>query len=95
MRLIIELCRERGLAAIINIHDVVLASEFLPRIVGLRAGSVVFDGPAKALNDTVLSTIYGDEDWTAICKKIAAQSTVDSETEDSSTALKDAAVSAA
>jgi phosphonate transport system ATP-binding protein len=44
----LELCQERGLAAIVNIHDVVLATEFLPRIVGLRAGSVVYDGPPAA-----------------------------------------------
>ncbi|WP_432786627.1 Phosphate-import ATP-binding protein PhnC [Oligella sp. MSHR50489EDL] len=95
MRLIIELCRERGLAAIINIHDVVLATEFLPRIVGLRAGSVVFDGPSKALDDSVLSTIYGDEDWTAICKKIAAQNAAGADAEESTASLKNAAVSAA
>jgi phosphonate transport system ATP-binding protein len=38
MRLICELCAERGLAAIINIHDVALAQMFVQRIVGLRAG---------------------------------------------------------
>lgn len=73
MRLIIELCRERGLAAIVNIHDVVLATEFLSRIVGLRAGSIVFDGPSTDVNNTVLTKIYGDEDWTSICKKLAFQ----------------------
>ena len=38
MRLIRELCAERDLAAIINIHDVALAKQFADRIVGLRAG---------------------------------------------------------
>jgi phosphonate transport system ATP-binding protein len=70
MRLILELCQERGLAAIINIHDVVLATEFLPRIVGLRAGSVVYDGPASAVDPSVLTRIYGDEDWTAITRRL-------------------------
>ncbi|CAM5188151.1 hypothetical protein OURE66S_00201 [Oligella ureolytica] len=32
------------------------------RIVGLRAGEVVFDGPAKDVNTDVLNKIYGDED---------------------------------
>ena len=41
MRLILELCTERKLAAIVNIHDVALAQMFLPRIVGLRAGEIV------------------------------------------------------
>jgi phosphonate transport system ATP-binding protein len=70
MRLILELCQERGLAAIVNIHDVVLATEFLPRIVGLRAGSVVFDGPASEVDQAVLTRIYGDEDWTAITNRM-------------------------
>lgn len=72
MRLILELCEERGLAAIVNIHDVVLATEFLPRIVGLRAGCVVFDGSAKDVNRDVLTSIYGDEDWTNITQRMHA-----------------------
>jgi phosphonate transport system ATP-binding protein len=72
MRLILELCEERGLAAIVNIHDVVLATEFLPRIVGLRAGCVVFDGSAKEVDRDVLTSIYGDEDWTTITQRMHA-----------------------
>jgi phosphonate transport system ATP-binding protein len=78
MRLILELCQERGLAAIVNIHDVVLATEFLPRIVGLRAGSVVYDGPAANIDKTVLTSIYGDEDWTAITQSMQATAIDDS-----------------
>jgi phosphonate transport system ATP-binding protein len=63
MRLIVELCEERGLAAIINIHDVALAQQFSRRIVGLRSGQIVFDGPATDLTAEVLTTIYGEEDW--------------------------------
>jgi phosphonate transport system ATP-binding protein len=50
---------------VVNIHDVALAQMFLPRIVGLRAGSIVYDGPAGGLTPEVLTTIYGEEDWTA------------------------------
>jgi phosphonate transport system ATP-binding protein len=64
MRLLTELCRERELAAIVNIHDVVLAQMFLPRIVGLAAGEIVYDGPAAGLTPEVLTRIYGEEDWT-------------------------------
>ena len=63
MRLITELCTERRLAAIVNIHDVALAQMFLPRIVGLRAGEIVYDGPANGLTPEVLTRIYGEEDW--------------------------------
>ncbi|MDR5897841.1 phosphonate ABC transporter ATP-binding protein [Halomonas vilamensis] len=63
MRLIRELCAERGLAAIINIHDVALAKQFADRIVGLSAGEIVFDGHPDELNPETLTTIYGEEDW--------------------------------
>ena len=65
MRLIGELCRERGLTAIINIHDVLLAQMFAERIVGLRLGEVVYDGPPDGLTPAVLTEIYGEEDWEA------------------------------
>ncbi|WP_409526415.1 phosphonate ABC transporter ATP-binding protein [Nitrincola sp. MINF-07-Sa-05] len=63
MRLIKELCAERGLAAIINIHDVALAQLFADRIIGLRAGEVVFDGQPEQLDAEILTRIYGEEDW--------------------------------
>ena len=65
MRLITELCRERGLAAIINIHDVALAQMFVPRVVGLRSGEIVYDGPPTGLSPDKLTEIYGEEDWEA------------------------------
>jgi phosphonate transport system ATP-binding protein len=61
MSLITEICGERGLAAIINLHNVPLARRFCPRIVGLHAGTVVFDGPPQTLDDDVLRSVYGDE----------------------------------
>lgn len=64
MRLILEVATERRLAAIINIHDVQLASLFVSRIVGLKDGAVVFDGPPADLDHDVLTRIYGEEDWT-------------------------------
>ncbi|MGO4997968.1 phosphonate ABC transporter ATP-binding protein [Oceanisphaera sp. W20_SRM_FM3] len=63
MRLIRELCNERQLAAIINIHDVALAQQFADRIVGLRAGKIVFDGTPQELDAQALTTIYGEEEW--------------------------------
>jgi phosphonate transport system ATP-binding protein len=63
MRLITELARERGLAVIINIHDVPLAQMYAQRIVGLRAGEIVYDGLPEKLTTEQLTTIYGEEDW--------------------------------
>ena len=70
MRLICELCAERGLAAIINIHDVALAQMFVNRVVGLRFGEIVFDGPPGGLTPDKLTEIYGEEDWEATIQKV-------------------------
>jgi len=69
MRLITELCEENQLAAIINIHDVVLAQMYAERIVGLREGSIVYDGSPDDLKPDILTEIYGKEDWTAVRKQ--------------------------
>ena len=68
MRLIQELCSERGLTAIINIHDVFLAQMFSQRVVGLELGTVVYDGKPEGLTPEVLTRIYGEEDWSATIK---------------------------
>jgi phosphonate transport system ATP-binding protein len=70
MRLITELCAARRLSAIINIHDVVLAQMFAERIVGLRQGEIVYDGPPANLTAEVLTSIYGEEDWSATIRKV-------------------------
>ena len=69
MRLICELCEERELAAVINIHDVMLAQMFAQRIVGLRLGEIVYDGNPEGLTPEVLTEIYGEEDWSETIKK--------------------------
>lgn len=75
MRQIKELCSERNLLAVINLHDVGLAKMFSDRIIGLRKGRVVFDGTPDELNDTILTEIYGEEDWSGSAdkKKVSAQ----------------------
>ena len=82
MRLITELCAERGLAAIINMHDVPLALMFVPRIVGLRQGERVYDGSADDLTPERLTEIYGEEDWTATARAKARRAAADGEDDD-------------
>jgi phosphonate transport system ATP-binding protein len=69
MRLICEVCAERGLAAIINIHDVALAQMFAARVVGLCRGEIVFTGGPDELTPEVLTRIYGVEDWQATIRR--------------------------
>jgi phosphonate transport system ATP-binding protein len=66
MRLLMELATEHELTVVVNIHDVALAQLFVPRIVGLRAGAIVFDGGPADLTDDRLTEIYGEEDWTQV-----------------------------
>ena len=74
MRLICELCAERNLAAIINIHDVLLAQMFAKRIVGLQLGEIVYDGEPDGLTPEQLTRIYGEEDWEATIEKVDNES---------------------
>lgn len=77
MRLIVELCGERGLAAIINIHDVALAQSFAQRIVGLQQGRIVYDGPPDGLTPAVLTLIYGEEDWSKTISAVEDEAEVE------------------
>ena len=87
MRLLTEICAERGLPAIVNIHDVPLAQQFMQRIVGLRAGRVVFDGPPDQLTHDALTAIYGEEDWNAMRQGDDEQSQAEAEARDRMAAL--------
>ena len=63
MTLMRDLSAQRGIPAIVNIHNVALARRFATRIVGLSGGAVVFDGAPDALSDAYLKQIYGGESW--------------------------------
>jgi len=69
MRLVVELAKEHGTPALVNIHDVDLARTFADRIVGLADGRVAFDGTASDVSNQVLTDIYGEEDWSTTIKK--------------------------
>lgn len=50
---------EMGITILINIHHVDLALEYANRIIGIRAGRVVYDGPCDQVTQEVLDDIYG------------------------------------
>ena len=50
-----------------------LAQMFAERIVGLRLGEIVYDGPPDKLTPAVLTSIYGEEDWSATIRKVDEQ----------------------
>lgn len=50
---------ELGITTIVNLHYVDLARQYATRIVGLRGGQVVFDGPVAEATDEIFAEIYG------------------------------------
>jgi phosphonate transport system ATP-binding protein len=51
--------QELGITTVVNLHFIDLAREYATRIIGLRAGEVVFDGPVEQATDAKFSEIYG------------------------------------
>ena len=50
--------KEMNISVLINIHHVDLALEYADRVIGVRAGEVVYDGPASKVTQEVLDQIY-------------------------------------
>lgn len=51
--------QDLGITTIVNLHFIDLAREYATRIIGLRAGELVYDGPVSEATDDVFSAIYG------------------------------------
>ncbi len=49
---------ERGIGVLCSLHQVDLAQSFADRIIGIREGQIVFDGPTDQLTPEVLERIY-------------------------------------
>ena len=50
--------QDMNISILINIHHVELALEYADRIIGIRAGKIVYDGPSENVTQNVLNTIY-------------------------------------
>jgi len=61
MQLLGDLNREDGLAVVVTLHQVDYAMRYCPRIVALKEGRVVYDGPSVGLDKAALVDIYGPE----------------------------------
>ncbi|WP_026478443.1 phosphonate ABC transporter ATP-binding protein [Alkaliphilus transvaalensis] len=51
--------KEMNISVIINIHHVDLALKYAERVVGIRAGEIIYDGPATEVTEEILTQIYG------------------------------------
>lgn len=50
---------ESEITTIVNLHSIDLARQYATRIIGLRTGEVVFDGPVSEATDERFTEIYG------------------------------------
>ena len=58
VELLVRISRRAGLTLCVSLHNLELAREFLPRLVGLRDGSAVFDRPTARLADEDFHALY-------------------------------------
>lgn len=50
---------EDKITTIVNLHFIDMAMEYADRIIGMRAGEVVFDGPVSEVTEKTFEEIYG------------------------------------
>ncbi|WP_058308867.1 phosphonate ABC transporter ATP-binding protein [Gracilibacillus massiliensis] len=66
MKYLKQINQEDKITTIVNLHFIDMAMEYADRIIGMRAGEVVFDGPASEVTEKTFEEIYGrsirDED---------------------------------
>jgi phosphonate transport system ATP-binding protein len=56
-----DLNRQDGLTVVVTLHQVDYALRYCDRVVALKAGKIVYDGPASGLKRAKLIDIYGPE----------------------------------
>lgn len=47
-----------NITILINIHHVELALEYADRIIGIRAGKIIYDGKSADVTEDILNEIY-------------------------------------
>jgi phosphonate transport system ATP-binding protein len=54
-----RVCREDGITALVSLHTLELTREYADRVIGLKDGQIVFDGPTPELSDAIVDSVYG------------------------------------
>ncbi|MDB8554896.1 phosphonate ABC transporter ATP-binding protein [Turicibacter sanguinis] len=52
---------EMKISVLINIHHVDLALKYATRVIGIKVGEIVYDGPSNMVDSEILKQIYGRE----------------------------------
>lgn len=56
-----QICSEMGITVILNLHQVDVAMKYSDRIIGVKAGTIVYNGPPSEITNEQLRNIYGSE----------------------------------
>ena len=59
MRDLKRINQEDRITTLVNLHYIDLAMEYADRIIGMRDGEIVFDGPADSVTEATFEEIYG------------------------------------
>lgn len=59
MDMIYSMASRRRIACLVNLHQIDVAKAYATRVIGLRKGRIVFDGPPGDMGDDVIQAIYG------------------------------------
>lgn len=54
--------QEMNISILLNIHHVDLALEYADRVIGIRAGEIVYDGPSREVTSEVLDQVYNGKE---------------------------------
>lgn len=58
MELLVNLAHEAQLPLVVTLHDLELARKHMDRLIGLRAGRVVFDSPSEDVTEGMIDGLY-------------------------------------
>lgn len=53
-----EINKKMNITILLNIHHVDLALDYADRVIGIKAGKIVYDGPANEVSEEILDLIY-------------------------------------
>ena len=73
MDILSEVNRVDGKTVVVSLHQVDYAKTYCPRIIALRDGRIVYDGPGAELTDALLHELYGDADQELFGDRAAVQ----------------------
>ncbi len=72
MEMLRSINREDGISVICNLHTLDTARTYCDRLIGMRLGKIVFDGPPRTLDQSSIHEIYGSEGEEAIDENITS-----------------------